>query len=93
MQIRSSSLLAIVPAALAWHATAQVLSPAEIADPAIRALQQSHLAELHAITAALAGHQFPYHFYFSRKLDLSERSRSATIGARFNSTDFKGRSF
>jgi hypothetical protein len=72
MRIRSSSVLAIVPAALAWHATAQVLSPAEIADPAIRALQQSHLAELHAITAALAGHQFPYHFYFSRKLDLSE---------------------
>jgi hypothetical protein len=58
--------------AFAWDAAGQVLSPAEIADPALRDLQQNHLEELHAITAALAGHKFPYRFYFSRKLDLSE---------------------
>jgi hypothetical protein len=70
MRTRSSIAFAILCAALA---PAQVLSPAEIADPAIRALQQSHLDELHAITAALAKHEFPYHFYFSRKLDLTEK--------------------
>jgi hypothetical protein len=61
--------------AFAWHATAHVLAPAEILDPEMRALQQSHLEELHAITAALAGHRYPYHFSFSRKLDLSERDQ------------------
>jgi len=83
MRIRSSRLLAIVSAALVGQAPAQVLSPAEITDPAMKALQQTHLKELHEITAALATHQYPYHFYFSRKLDLTlhdqERSDQRSI--------------
>ncbi len=70
MRTHSSIVLAILSAALA---PAQVLSPAEIPDPSIRALQQTHLEELHTITSALAKHEFPYRFYFSRKLDLTEK--------------------
>lgn len=78
MRIRSLSRLAILLTAFAVqyrNAPGQVLSPAEIQDPALRALQQTHLDELHAITAALKGHKFPYHFYFSRRLDLTEREQ------------------
>jgi hypothetical protein len=61
---------------LAGIAAAQVLSPAEITDPYLKGLQQSHLDELHAITAAIAKHEFPYRFSFSRKLDLSEKDQA-----------------
>ena len=84
--MRIRSLLAI----LAWQATGQVLLPAEITDPAIRGLQQSHLEELHAITAALAGHRFPYHFYFSRKLDLSEREQERSDQRSIQFDKFQG---
>jgi|SRR5579871_736794 len=54
---------------------AQVLAPNEIRDPQIRALQQKYFSQLKLITSAAAAHQFPYHFYFSRKLDLSEKDQ------------------
>src|ERR1035437_7591782 len=84
--MRILSLFAI----LAWQATGQVLSPAEITDPVIRGMQQSHLEELHAITAALAGHRFPYHFYFSRKLDLSEREQERSDQRSVQFDKFQG---
>lgn len=82
MRIPSSTILAVLLTAVSWRVKAQVLSPAEIADPAMRELQQSHLVELHAITAALAGHHFPYHFYFSRRLDLSSEREQARSDQR-----------
>ena len=54
---------------------AQVLAPEEVRDPQIRALQQKHFSELKLITSAAAAHQFPYHFYFSRKLDVAEKDQ------------------
>ena len=69
-----NSFLALVT--LAGLAAAQVLSPAEITDPYLKGLQQAHLDELHAITAAIAKHEFPYRFAFSRKLDLSEKAQA-----------------
>ena len=53
-------------------AHAQVLAPAEIRDPAMRELQTKYFSPLKQITQAAAGHHFPYAFYFSRVLDLSE---------------------
>ena len=93
MRIRSLSRLAILLTAFAaqsWNAPGQVLSPAEIADPALRGLQQSHLAELHAITAALDGHHFPYRFYFSRRLDLSEREQERSDQRSIQFDRFQG---
>ena len=53
-------------------ACAQVISLPEIRDPELRELQQKHFAELKAAAVAIASHQFPYRFYFSRTLDLNE---------------------
>ncbi|MGA2716407.1 MAG: hypothetical protein ABSG41_25205 [Bryobacteraceae bacterium] len=91
MQTSSLSFIAILLTVPAWQATAQVLAPAEIADPEIRGLQQSHLEELHAITAALAGHQFPYRFSFSRKLDLSERDQDRNDQRSIQFDRFQGK--
>ena len=55
--------------------SAQVLAPEEIRDPQMRALQQKYRNELKLITSAAAAHSFPYHFYFSRKLDLTEKDQ------------------
>ena len=51
---------------------AQVVSPPEIRDPELRELQEKHFAELKAAAVAIASHQFPYRFYFSRTLDLDQ---------------------
>lgn len=73
MRIRSAILFAL---GLAGIVSAQVLAPAEITDPYLRGLQQTHLDELHTMTAAIAKHEFPFHFSFSRKLDLSEKEQA-----------------
>ena len=90
MRIRSSNILAVLLTAISWQAKAQVLSPAEIMDPAMRELQQSHLEELHAITAGLAGHHFPYRFYFSRRLDISEREQERSDQRSIQFDRFRG---
>lgn len=91
MRIRRSSLPAMVLTGLtALNAVGQVLAPAEIADPTLRGLQQSHLAELRAIAAAIAGHHFPYRFYLSRKLDLSEREQATSDGRSIQFDRFQG---
>ncbi len=87
--MRTNSFL-VFAVVLAGSMNAQVLSPAEIADPALRALQQSHLGELHAITAALAKHEFPYSFYFSRKLDLTQKDQERSDQRSIQFDKFQG---
>ena len=70
--MRVSNLALIAGLLWASCAAAQVLSPMEMKDPAMRGLQQRYLKELQAISTELNKHQFPYHFYFSRKLDIDE---------------------
>jgi len=60
---------------LAACASAQVVAPEEIRDPQMRDLQKKHWGELKQISAALAQHSFPYRFYFSRTLGLSEKEQ------------------
>lgn len=60
---------------LAVSAPAQVLAPEEIRDPNLRELQKKYFTELKRITEAAAAHSFPYHFYFSRVLDLTEKDQ------------------
>jgi hypothetical protein len=69
--MRRISAIAIVAFCLPL-CRAQVLSPPEILDTELRELQQKHMAELKGVAVAISSHQFPYRFYFSRKLDLSE---------------------
>jgi len=60
---------------LAVAAWGQVLAPEEIRDPTLRELQKKYFSELKRITEAAAAHSFPYHFYFSRALDLTEKDQ------------------
>jgi hypothetical protein len=71
---------------LAASARAQVLAPEEIRDPKMRELQKKYFGELKQITNAAATHHFPYRFYFSRTLDLSEKEqpRSDQRSVRFD---------
>src|SRR5689334_235857 len=69
----TSALISMV--LLAASARAQVLSPEEIGDPKMRELQKKYFGELKQITNAAATHHFPYRFYFSRTLDLSEKEQ------------------
>ena len=59
----------------AVSAPAQVLAPEEIRDPNLRELQKKYFTELKRITEAAAAHSFPYHFYFSRVLGLTEKDQ------------------
>jgi hypothetical protein len=53
-------------------AGAQVLAPAEISDPQIRALQERNMDDLKALGAEILKLPTDYPFYLSRKLDLDE---------------------
>jgi hypothetical protein len=57
---------------LAVSTPAQVLAPEEIRDPDLRELQKKYFTELKRITEAASAHSFPYHFYFSRVIGLTE---------------------
>jgi hypothetical protein len=73
-------IIDVLLAALLLSAVAlgQVLSPMEITDPSARVLQNQHVRQLEAAGAEIQAHHFPYHFYFSRVLDLNEdRQRAA----------------
>jgi hypothetical protein len=66
-------------------APAQVLTPEEIRDPQLRALQQKYRGELKLIPQALSSN-LPYRFYFSRRMDLEEsvQKRSDQRSIRFD---------
>jgi hypothetical protein len=70
-KIRYSIGIAALAAAVSGG-FAQVISPPEIGDVQMRELQQTHLADLKAVGAAISSHSFPYRLYFSRILDLNE---------------------
>jgi hypothetical protein len=69
----------------------QVLAPPEILDPAMRALQQRHLPELKAAAVEITSHQYPYKFYLSRTLDLTERQEQQTDQRSIRFANFQGR--
>jgi hypothetical protein len=64
----------IVAAALflVASAAAQVLSPPEILDPDMRALQEKHFPELKAAAVEITSQEYPYRFYLSRMMDVTE---------------------
>jgi hypothetical protein len=65
-------LVLLLPAAFA---SAQVVSPVEIRDPELRALQQSSLSQLKVAARNIASHHFDFPFYFSRQLDVDEKKQ------------------
>ena len=85
----------VAPAALAAGllaaAHAQVLAPEEIRDPQLRALQEKYRNELKVIPQILSAHEFPYKFYFSRRLDVAEKDQPETTSGRCSSTGTRAR--
>ena len=71
-------------------AVAQVLPPAVVADPAARALQEKYFSELKNISRAIGVHTYPFHFYLSRKLDLTEDRQLASDQRAIQFDKFKG---
>lgn len=79
-------LAALVVAGIASLAAAQVLTPAEIKSPEMRALQEKYFKQLQAVGAEVQGHIFPFPFYFSRVLDLeqAQQERADQRSLRFD---------
>jgi hypothetical protein len=71
----SKCVLALSIAGIFTPARAQVCFPNEIKDAAARALQQKYLPQLQEIAEQIQVYQFPYHFYFSRLLDIDEEKQ------------------
>lgn len=69
---KSKVQLAIMVLFLTALGSAQVMSPAEIKDPELRALQQQYMDDLKVAGQNILASQFEYPFYLSRKLDLDE---------------------
>jgi len=87
--MRASSIL-FCAFLLQASAEAQVLSPEEIRDPQIGALERKYFAELKLITKAAAAHSFPYHFYFSRTLDIPEKEEPGSDQRAVQFDTFQG---
>jgi hypothetical protein len=70
---------------------AQVVSPAEIKDPALRALQQEYIEDLRLAGQDILATKFDYPFYLSRKLDLdqAQQLRADQHSVRFDSYNGK----
>jgi hypothetical protein len=56
--------------------SAQVLLPEEVSEAGPHRLQLKYLSQLRAIGSAVETHKFPYNFYFSRVLDVSEQQQA-----------------
>jgi hypothetical protein len=71
---------------LACFSAGQALTPAEIKQPQMRALQEKYFQQLQSIGAEVQAHVFPYSFYFSRVLDLglAQQERADQRSLRFD---------
>jgi hypothetical protein len=83
---KSKCCLAVLIMGLACYAAGQALTPAEIKNPQMRALQEKYFQQLQAVGAEIQGHIFPYPFYFSRVLDLElvQQERADQRSLRFD---------
>src|SRR5450432_171161 len=72
-RVRMCCLVALILIVAASGAvSAQVLTPAAIKDPDLRALQQQYINDLKVVGQDIQGLQLKYRFYLNRKLDLDE---------------------
>lgn len=83
-------VLVVAMAVLVPRCIPQVLSPPEILDPAMRALQQKHLPELRSAAVDITSHRYPYRFYLSRKLDLTEQQEQENDQRSIRFSNFQG---
>src|SRR5579871_1737306 len=68
----------------------QVLSPPEILDPDMRVLQQKHFSELKAAAVDITAHEYPYKFYLSRMIDITQQQEQLTDQRSIRFANFMG---
>ena len=64
------TMAAVFICGIVGAAHAQVVPPAQIKDPQLRALQSKYFSGLTAAAAEIATHNYPSKFYLTRELDL-----------------------
>jgi hypothetical protein len=72
-------------------AAAQVVSPVEIKDPALRTLQQQYMDDLSRAAEDILANQFDYPFYLSRKLDLDQAQQQVADQSSVRFDSYKGK--
>jgi hypothetical protein len=72
-------------------ALAQVVSPVEIKDPDLRALQQQYMDDLTRAGADVLAIQFDYPFYLSRKLDLDQAKQQLADQSSIRFDSYNGK--
>jgi hypothetical protein len=72
-------------------AFAQVVSPAEIKDPELRALEERYLDDLKQLGADVESIPTEYPFYLSRRLDLDEQRQKTTDQRSIRFDRYKGK--
>ena len=83
--------LIVLSLIVASAALAQVVSPVEIKDPALRALQQQYMDDLSQAGADILSTHFDYPFYLSRKLDLDEARQQVADQASIRFDTYSGK--
>ena len=68
----------------------QVLSAPEILDSEMRELQQRHFAELKAAAVDITSYKYPYHFYLSRTLDVTEQQEQQIDHRSIRFSNYQG---
>ncbi len=68
-----------------------MVSPAEIKDPALQALQQQYMDDLSRAGADILANQFDYPFYLSRKLDLDQPQQQVADQSSLRFDTYKGK--
>ena len=72
-------------------ALAQVVSPAEIKDSALRALQQQYMDDLSRAAEDILASHFDYPFYLSRKLDLDQAQQQIADQSSIRFDSYNGK--
>ena len=72
-------------------AFAQVVSPVEIKDPELRALQERYMDDLKQLGADVMSIPSEYSFYLSRRLDLDEQRQKAADQRSIRFDHYKGK--
>jgi hypothetical protein len=76
--MHKSKIAGLALVLLACSCLAQVVTPAEIKDPELRALQQQYMDDLKRVGEDILANEFEYPFYLSRRLDLDEAQQKAS---------------
>ncbi|HEY5161920.1 MAG TPA: hypothetical protein VII81_02825 [Terriglobales bacterium] len=89
--MRKISLAFLLLIAAVAPLAAQVLSPAEIAEPGPQQLQEKYYEQLKQVAADIHAHSFPYPFFCSRTLDIEQQQQPSVDQRSIQFVNYEGR--